>query len=191
MKSLHWPSGHRVDEGGMRAADRPPIVSAIVLEDRGPPVESKKADRAPTVIESGAWVRRARRRPGGLGRRLLYRPPPSSRSSSRTGPPPSVSPRAARSRSAQLPKVPGLIPRSLATWAIGLPVSRAIRTAPSRNSGSYFRRVSGSTTPHGGYLHASGGCPFSRRAQESGLVASMGWIGDCFDADVEFFWGRM
>ena len=39
---------------------------------------------------------------------------------------------------------------------------RTIRTAPSRNSGSYFRRVAGITTPHREYLHASGGCP--RRA---------------------------
>jgi len=34
----------------------------------------------------------------------------------------------------QLPKVPELIPRSLATCAIGLPVSRTSRTAPSRKS---------------------------------------------------------
>ena len=40
-----------------------------------------------------------------------------------------------------------------------MPVSRTIRTAPSRNSGSYLRRVSGITTPHRGCLHASGGCP--------------------------------
>ncbi|MCU1354357.1 MAG: putative transposase, partial [Acidimicrobiales bacterium] len=33
---------------------------------------------------------------------------------------------------------------------------------------------------------------FTRRAQESGLVASMGSIGDCFDnAVIESFWGRM
>jgi putative transposase len=33
---------------------------------------------------------------------------------------------------------------------------------------------------------------FTRRAQESGLVASMGSIGDCFDNSViESFWGRM
>jgi putative transposase len=33
---------------------------------------------------------------------------------------------------------------------------------------------------------------FTRRARESGLVASMGSIGDCFDnAVIESFWGRM
>ena len=33
---------------------------------------------------------------------------------------------------------------------------------------------------------------FTRRAQESGLVPSMGSIGDCFDnAVIESFWGRM
>jgi putative transposase len=33
---------------------------------------------------------------------------------------------------------------------------------------------------------------FTRRAQESGLIASMGSIGDCFDNSViESFWGRM
>jgi hypothetical protein len=57
----------------------------------------------------------------------------------------------------QFPSVPSWIPRSRAICAIGLPVSRTIRTAPSRNSGSYFRRVSGITTPHKGCLHTSGG----------------------------------
>jgi len=33
---------------------------------------------------------------------------------------------------------------------------------------------------------------FTRRAQESGLLPSMGSIGDCFDnAVIESFWGRM
>jgi putative transposase len=33
---------------------------------------------------------------------------------------------------------------------------------------------------------------FTRRAQESGLVPSMGSIGDCFDNDViESFWARL
>lgn len=53
-----------------------------------------------------------------------------------------VSPRATRSLATQLPSVPSLIPRSWATCAIGLPVSRTIRTAPARNSGSNFRLVS-------------------------------------------------
>jgi hypothetical protein len=34
------------------------------------------------------------------------------------------------------------MPRSLATCAIGFPVSRTIRIAPSRKSRSNFRRVS-------------------------------------------------
>ena len=42
----------------------------------------------------------------------------------------------------QFPRVPSLMPRSLATRAIGFPVSRTIRTAPSRKSRSNFRRVS-------------------------------------------------
>jgi hypothetical protein len=41
---------------------------------------------------------------------------------------------------AHRPSVPSLIPSSRATCAIGLPVSRTIRTAPSRNSRSKFRR---------------------------------------------------
>jgi putative transposase len=33
---------------------------------------------------------------------------------------------------------------------------------------------------------------FTRRARESGLVPSMGSVGDCFDnAVIESFWGRM
>src|SRR5207247_474798 len=39
-------------------------------------------------------------------------------------------------------RVPSLIPKSRATAAIDLPVSRTIRTAPSRNSGSNLRLVS-------------------------------------------------
>jgi hypothetical protein len=39
-------------------------------------------------------------------------------------------------------RVPSLMPRSRATTAIDLPVSRTIRTAPSRNSGSNLRLVS-------------------------------------------------
>ena len=46
-----------------------------------------------------------------------------------------------------------------ATATIGLPVSRTIRTAPSRNSRSYFLRTSGMTSPHSGCLHTSRGCP--------------------------------
>jgi hypothetical protein len=42
----------------------------------------------------------------------------------------------------QFPSVPSLMPRSLATCAIGLPVSRTSRTAPSRKSASNFLRVS-------------------------------------------------
>src|SRR6476660_942061 len=34
-----------------------------------------------------------------------------------------------------------------------------MRTAPSLNSGSYFLRVSGMTTPHSACLHGFGGCP--------------------------------
>src|SRR5205085_10455066 len=42
----------------------------------------------------------------------------------------------------QLPNVPSLIPRSRATCAIGLLVSRTSRTAPSLKSRSNFLRVS-------------------------------------------------
>src|SRR6266702_4120154 len=56
----------------------------------------------------------------------------SARSSSLTRPPsPS---RRRRSSMTQLPKVPSLIPSSRATCAIGLPVSRTSRTAPSLKS---------------------------------------------------------
>ena len=67
----------------------------------------------------------------------------------------------ARSLATQLPRVPALTPRSRATWAIGLPVSRTMRTAPSRNSGSNFLRVSGIPTPHSACLHGFGGDPFA------------------------------
>jgi transposase InsO family protein len=51
--------------------------------------------------------------------------------------------------------------------------------------------------PPGTIIHSDHGTQFTswaftRRAQESGLVASMGSIGDCFDNSViESFWGRM
>src|SRR6516164_5870888 len=70
---------------------------------------------------------------------------------------PCVPSRSARSLATQLPRVPWLIPRSRATWAIGLPVSRTMRTAPSRNSGSNFLRVSGIPIPHSACLHGFGG----------------------------------
>ncbi|GAA2811198.1 integrase core domain-containing protein [Mycolicibacterium pallens] len=43
--------------------------------------------------------------------------------------------------------MPSCTPRSRATAAIGLPVSSTIRTAPSRNSRSYFFRFSGISIP--------------------------------------------
>src|SRR6202040_4321584 len=61
----------------------------------------------------------------------------SSRSFSLNGPSPS---RARRSRFTHRPSVPSFRPSSRATRAIGLPVSRTIRTAPSLNSRSKFRR---------------------------------------------------
>src|SRR5512142_3233029 len=64
----------------------------------------------------------------------------SARSSSLSAP--SASPRRRRSALTQLPKVPSLTPRSQATCAIGLPVSRTSRTAPSRQSLLNFLRVS-------------------------------------------------
>jgi putative transposase len=51
--------------------------------------------------------------------------------------------------------------------------------------------------PEGTIIHSDHGTQFTswaftRRAQESGLVASMGSIGDCYDnAVIESFWGRM
>ena len=51
--------------------------------------------------------------------------------------------------------------------------------------------------PAGAIIHSDHGTQFTswaftRRAQESGLVASMGSIGDCYDNSViESFWGRM
>ncbi len=56
---------------------------------------------------------------------------------------PSVPSPASRARATQLPSVPSFTPRSRATCAIGFPVSSTIRTAPSRNSRSYFFRFSG------------------------------------------------
>src|SRR4051812_39364851 len=61
---------------------------------------------------------------------------------------PSVPFWASRARATQLPNVPSLTPRSRATAAIDFPVSSTIRTAPSRNSRSYFLRISGIATPY-------------------------------------------
>src|SRR4029078_4970332 len=78
----------------------------------------------------------------------------SSRSSRVNSPRPSL---ASRSWATQLPSVPSWTPRSRATWAIGLPVSRTIRTAPSRDSRSYFFRFSDIATPYSGCLYGLGG----------------------------------
>ena len=51
--------------------------------------------------------------------------------------------RAARALVTQFPNVPSFTPRSRATCAIGFLVSSTIRTAPSRNSRSYFFLISG------------------------------------------------
>jgi hypothetical protein len=56
----------------------------------------------------------------------------------------------------QLPSVPSLIPSSRATCAIGLPVSRTIRTAPSLNSLSNLRRDSTAEPSHGDVSTVSG-----------------------------------
>lgn len=54
-----------------------------------------------------------------------------------------------------------------------------------------------SPLPPGTVIHSDHGVQFTswaftRRAQESGLVPSMGSIGDCFDnAVIESFWGRV
>src|SRR5690242_4069185 len=64
----------------------------------------------------------------------------SSRSLSLSAPLPS--PRRRLSAFTQFPSVPSLMPRSRATRAIGLPVSRTSRTAPSRKSLPNFLRVS-------------------------------------------------
>src|SRR5699024_8123994 len=61
---------------------------------------------------------------------------------------PCVPSRASRALVTQLPSVPSLISKSRATAAIDLPVSSTIRTAPSRNSASYFLRCSDITTPY-------------------------------------------
>jgi hypothetical protein len=62
-----------------------------------------------------------------------------------------------RSRLTQFANVPGLIPRSLATSTMGLPVSRTIRTAPARNCASNCRLVSAMNLyPLRSGLHATG-----------------------------------
>src|SRR5258705_4242051 len=64
----------------------------------------------------------------------------SARSSSPSAP--SASPRRRRSAFTQFASVPSWMPRSLATCAIGCPVSRTRQTPPSLTSRSNFRRVS-------------------------------------------------
>src|SRR5262249_14398472 len=82
----------------------------------------------------------------------------SARSSSSSTPLPSPRPR--RSALTQFPRVPALIPRSRATSAIGLPVSRTSRTAPSRKSRSNFLRVSPiALPPLRRCVHATRGSP--------------------------------
>jgi putative transposase len=54
------------------------------------------------------------------------------------------------------------------------------------------RRPSPGTLIHSDHGTQFTSWAFTRRAQESGLVASMGSIGDCFDnAVIESFWGRV
>src|SRR5215469_5931712 len=83
----------------------------------------------------------------------------SARSSSSSTPLPA--PRRRLSALTQFPSVPSLMPRSRATCAIGFPVSRTSRTAPSRKSASNFLRVSpiGDSSPLRGSLHAGRGNP--------------------------------
>jgi len=57
--------------------------------------------------------------------------------------------------------------------------------------------ISNSSPSAGTIVHSDHGTQynswaFTRRAQESGLLPSMGSVGDCFDnAVIESFWGRM
>src|SRR5690349_6468146 len=83
----------------------------------------------------------------------------SARSSSPSAP--SASPRRRLSAFTQFPRVPSLIPRSLATCAIGRPVSRTSRTAPSLKSRSNFLRVSAIALsfPLRRCVHATRGSP--------------------------------
>src|SRR5262249_20240775 len=75
---------------------------------------------------------------------------------------PSPSPRRRSSAFTQLPRVPSLIPRSRATCAIGLPVSRTSRTAPSPKSRSNFLRVSPiAVPPLRRCFHATRGSPLA------------------------------
>src|SRR5690348_8673280 len=86
----------------------------------------------------------------------------SARSSSLSTPLPS--PRRRLSAFTQLPRVPSLIPRSRATCAIGLPVSRTSRTAPSRKSLSNFLRVSAiALPPLRRCVHVTRGSPGTRQ----------------------------
>src|SRR6187455_324322 len=78
------------------------------------------------------------------------------------------SPRVIRSLCTQFPNVPAPTPSSRATSAIGLPVSRTIVTAPSRNSASYFLR-SDIASPHRRCLHGNGGCPAVERGEVVGV----------------------
>src|SRR5690606_28352633 len=93
---------------------------------------------------------------------------------------PSASPRSTRSLATQLPNVPSLIPRSRATSAIGLPVSRTIRTAPARNSGSNLLLVSGMTSPHRRCLYGTGGCSELRQALQPGPFTD--WVDEMASA---------
>src|SRR6266536_1236864 len=80
----------------------------------------------------------------------------------------------------QFPRVPSLIPRSRATCAIGLPVSRTSRTAPSRKSRSNFLRVSAiAYLPLRRCVHATRGNPPGSRAwfvAEPGEVDGAGGV---------------
>src|SRR5437879_2182416 len=82
----------------------------------------------------------------------------SARSSALSSPPPAS--RRRRSAPTQFPSVPSLTPSSRATCAIGLPVSRTSRTAPSLKSWSNFLRVSAIAPPHlRRCVHATRGNP--------------------------------
>ena len=53
------------------------------------------------------------------------------------------------------------------------------------------RRPPAGTIIHSDHGVQFGSWAFTRRAKESGLVPSMGSIGDCYDAVIESFWSRM
>ena len=84
----------------------------------------------------------------------------------------------------------GISDQSIYTWR------RQDRIDRGLEPGLTTMAIQARTPPAGAIVHSDQGCSrswaFTQRAKDSGLVPSMGSVGDCYDnAMIEAFWSRM